>query len=283
MDRICEFLERERVRVPGFDYKRNTIYVRFCHEDYSKGTALCELGRLSASTARRSSRPAITSTICRCSTAATRAGLPARPTPSRRCKAAVRAAQGYVAARECSEGVLEALHYFLMHGPLASSHSHSPHDPAAPARDGRPQRAAEGAQRAEAHARRAPGGRSRRAARHELHGGEGPLHRPAPARAARYLAASAEARPAADALSADRRAHELFPEASNALTIELLARGAEALRTRGAGEAACTSSKNRPSNTATLSGETVRERAESLARLRDGEGCMRLRKSAPAG
>jgi hypothetical protein len=46
MDRICEFLERERRRVPGFHFMRNTIYVRFCHEDYSKGTALSELARL---------------------------------------------------------------------------------------------------------------------------------------------------------------------------------------------------------------------------------------------
>ncbi len=46
MDRVCEFLERERTRVPGFHFMRNTTYVRFCHEDYSKGTALAELGRL---------------------------------------------------------------------------------------------------------------------------------------------------------------------------------------------------------------------------------------------
>ncbi len=46
MDRVCQFLDRERVRVPGFHYQRNTVYVRFCHEDYSKGTALSELGRL---------------------------------------------------------------------------------------------------------------------------------------------------------------------------------------------------------------------------------------------
>lgn len=46
MDRIVQFLEVERLRVPGFQYMRNSIYVRFCHEAYSKGTALAELGRL---------------------------------------------------------------------------------------------------------------------------------------------------------------------------------------------------------------------------------------------
>lgn len=46
MDEVCVFLERERVRVPGFNFMRNTIYLRFCHEAYSKGTALGELARL---------------------------------------------------------------------------------------------------------------------------------------------------------------------------------------------------------------------------------------------
>ena len=46
MDRVCQFLDRERLRVPGFQYMRNTVYARFCHEDYSKGTALGELARL---------------------------------------------------------------------------------------------------------------------------------------------------------------------------------------------------------------------------------------------
>jgi HAD superfamily hydrolase (TIGR01484 family) len=46
MDRVCEFLDRERTRVAGFQYMRNSVYVRFCHEDYSKGTALGELARL---------------------------------------------------------------------------------------------------------------------------------------------------------------------------------------------------------------------------------------------
>ena len=46
MDQLCLFLTEEITRVPGFHFMRNTIYVRFCHEDYNKGTALSELGRL---------------------------------------------------------------------------------------------------------------------------------------------------------------------------------------------------------------------------------------------
>ncbi len=46
MEEVCAFLDAERSRVPGFYYMRNTVYARFCHEDYSKGTALGELARL---------------------------------------------------------------------------------------------------------------------------------------------------------------------------------------------------------------------------------------------
>ena len=46
MDRIVAFCEQVRVRMPEFHYQRNTIYLRFCHVDYSKGTALAELARL---------------------------------------------------------------------------------------------------------------------------------------------------------------------------------------------------------------------------------------------
>ena len=45
MDRLCGFLDQIRARLPIFNYQRNTIYVRFCHHSYSKGTALGELAR----------------------------------------------------------------------------------------------------------------------------------------------------------------------------------------------------------------------------------------------
>jgi hydroxymethylpyrimidine pyrophosphatase-like HAD family hydrolase len=45
-EKLCTFLDKFRARLPLFAYQRNTIYVRFCHQDYSKGTALGELARL---------------------------------------------------------------------------------------------------------------------------------------------------------------------------------------------------------------------------------------------
>lgn len=112
MDVICRFLERERQKVPGFQYQRNTIYVRFCHEDYSKGTALAELGRLLGL-----DRESIFATGDHFNDLPMLDGRHARwvSCPSNaveEVQTLVRTAQGYVASRECSEGVLEALHHF---------------------------------------------------------------------------------------------------------------------------------------------------------------------------
>lgn len=113
MDRAVAHLHA--VRKPGslFHYQRNTIYLRFCHASYSKGTALAELCRLVRVT------PAETFTAgdhhndismldgrhARWSCAPGNAVEPV--------KAAVRKAGGYVAGARCSDGVLEALHYFF--------------------------------------------------------------------------------------------------------------------------------------------------------------------------
>lgn len=45
MDKLCSFLTKLRTHLPIFAFQRNTIYVRFCHVDYHKGSALGELAR----------------------------------------------------------------------------------------------------------------------------------------------------------------------------------------------------------------------------------------------
>lgn len=45
MHRVVAEIEPLRPAVPGFSYQRNTIYLRFAHADYSKGSALAELRR----------------------------------------------------------------------------------------------------------------------------------------------------------------------------------------------------------------------------------------------
>lgn len=46
MDAMVLFLDRERAHFPGFHFQRNTIYLRFSHEKFSKGSALAELAAL---------------------------------------------------------------------------------------------------------------------------------------------------------------------------------------------------------------------------------------------
>ena len=112
MDDVCAFLERERLRVPGFNFMRNTIYLRFCHEAYSKGTALGELARLLGI-----SREVIFAAGDHYNDLPMLDGVFAQwvACPRNACepvKRAVLDAGGYVARADCSEGVVEALRHF---------------------------------------------------------------------------------------------------------------------------------------------------------------------------
>lgn len=113
MDLTCRFLERERRRVPGFAFMRNTLYVRFCHEAYNKGTALSELGRLIdvgpnqifAAGDHYNDLPMLDGVHARwvC--------CPANAVTA--VKQAVTSAGGHVASSLCSAGVVEALRKFM--------------------------------------------------------------------------------------------------------------------------------------------------------------------------
>ena len=46
MGRICAFIDEHCKELPELAYERNTIYLRFAHRDYNKGSALAELARL---------------------------------------------------------------------------------------------------------------------------------------------------------------------------------------------------------------------------------------------
>jgi HAD superfamily hydrolase (TIGR01484 family) len=112
MDNVCLFLERERTKVPGFAYMRNTIWVRFCHEAYSKGTALAELGRLTgisrdeifAAGDHYNDLPMLDGIHARWVTCPENAVTAVKQT--------VHTAGGYVARGRCSSGVVEALSHF---------------------------------------------------------------------------------------------------------------------------------------------------------------------------
>jgi len=81
-----------------------------------------------------------------------------------------------------------------------------------------------------------------------------------------------------------QRAHELFPVASNAATIDLL-ESAKKLYGPAAPEKLLFTvfQKKAESYAAKLRGETLAEKTHSLARLRDAEGCMADFESVDAG
>ena len=112
MDKLCGFLDGVREKLPIFNYQRNTIYVRFCHHAYSKGTALAELARhlelgpeaIFAAGDHFNDLPMLD-------------GLHAKHVacPINSCdevKKLVRSAGGYIARGNASEGVIEALKHF---------------------------------------------------------------------------------------------------------------------------------------------------------------------------
>jgi hydroxymethylpyrimidine pyrophosphatase-like HAD family hydrolase len=45
MQRVIDFVEARRPHWPELAYQRNTIYLRFTHRDFDKGSALAELAR----------------------------------------------------------------------------------------------------------------------------------------------------------------------------------------------------------------------------------------------
>src|ERR1700730_9056679 len=114
MHSIIEFIEQARDPKSKFHYQRNTIYLRFCHADYHKGTALAELARLIniprenifASGDHHNDISMLNGEV---------AGMPACPANAiDEVKTAVRGAGGYVARRQHGAGVREALEHFLV-------------------------------------------------------------------------------------------------------------------------------------------------------------------------
>lgn len=109
LEKILLFIEQVRAPVPEFHYQRNSVYLRFCHADYSKGTALGELSRLLelrpeeifAAGDHYNDIPMLDGVYAKWVACPANSAEPVKTT--------VLAASGYVASGECSEGVVEAL------------------------------------------------------------------------------------------------------------------------------------------------------------------------------
>ncbi|MCX7868468.1 MAG: HAD hydrolase family protein [Terrimicrobiaceae bacterium] len=120
MDAAATRLREWARDVPEFSWQRNTVYLRFCHADYDKGSALAELCRLEGLEPRdvlavgdqHNDLP-----MLHPSRAAFLA-CPSNAIPE--VKAAVRSHGGYVARQAWGEGTAEAAAFFQMASSAAS-------------------------------------------------------------------------------------------------------------------------------------------------------------------
>ena len=116
LDEICKVIEQRRARQPDIGYHRNGRYLRFSHADFSKGTALRELGRLLnvprdrifAAGDNYNDLPMLDVGI------ATNIACPSNALEP--IKEHVRERGGFVATKPASEGMMEALQHFFMKG-----------------------------------------------------------------------------------------------------------------------------------------------------------------------
>jgi len=113
MDRILDRVRRLSAEFPHFHFQRNTVYVRFCHRDYSKGAALGELSRLLglgpdsvfAAGDHLNDLPMLDGIHARW------VACPSNSAPA--VKQLVAKTGGYVARCEAGDGIAEALDFFL--------------------------------------------------------------------------------------------------------------------------------------------------------------------------
>jgi hydroxymethylpyrimidine pyrophosphatase-like HAD family hydrolase len=112
MERVASSIQNEASRVPDFSFQRNTIYLRFCHRDYHKGSALGELCRLERIEAREvfaagdhfNDLSMLDGSYAKMTACPANAIQPV--------KELVRHSQGYIAQNCWADGVAEALDFF---------------------------------------------------------------------------------------------------------------------------------------------------------------------------
>ena len=112
MAEVAGFLDREAAGVPDFSYQRNTVYLRFCHLDYHKGSSLEELCRLLGigRTAVLAAGDHFNDIPMLDGKFAAYPCCPSNAIPEVR--ATVLAAGGHVAARPAADGIADAWHFF---------------------------------------------------------------------------------------------------------------------------------------------------------------------------
>lgn len=113
MDLVCEYLNKFCEKVPGLNVMRNDVYLRFCHKDFNKGTALSEILRLIGATAESvfaagdhiNDLPMLDKRIA--------AYIVAPSNAVDDVKKYVIAQNGFVCSKPAGEGILEAFNFYL--------------------------------------------------------------------------------------------------------------------------------------------------------------------------
>lgn len=112
METMARFLDDEANELPDFSYQRNTVYLRFCHRDYHKGSSLgeiCSLLEIDRSSVLAAGDhfndiPMLDGRF---------AAFPCCPSNAiPEVKEIVLAAGGHLASKSAADGVAEAWHFF---------------------------------------------------------------------------------------------------------------------------------------------------------------------------
>ncbi|MEO6848442.1 MAG: HAD hydrolase family protein [Chthoniobacterales bacterium] len=115
MNRVVSVITEHSREYPDFSYQRNTIYLRFCHRAYHKGSALEEIARLTdispsqilAAGDNHNDLAMLDGKY---------AHMACCPSNSiEEVKQVVRDAGGYIASAKCADGIAEAYHWFTEH------------------------------------------------------------------------------------------------------------------------------------------------------------------------
>ena len=112
MEIVANDIQSEASRLPEFSFQRNSIYLRFCHRDYHKGSALGELCRLEgigadtvfAAGDHFNDLSMLDGSFAKMTACPANAIDPV--------KQLVRRSRGYVAEKSWADGVAEALNYY---------------------------------------------------------------------------------------------------------------------------------------------------------------------------
>jgi HAD superfamily hydrolase (TIGR01484 family) len=115
MDRITRFIDERRGPFPEFAYQRNSVYLRFCHIAYHKGTALAELQRLLGISREETFVAGDNFNDLPMLDAAVAKFIACPSNAIEEVKSTVRKQGGFVASQDSGGGIHEALHHFFPH------------------------------------------------------------------------------------------------------------------------------------------------------------------------